>query len=147
MVNEPPLYFVKEGYLYGHIQGISDISGGITFEEPSYDNKIGKATPHLLNKYIKTNEVYSYDENKWLTVYISDFKDAFDNEIFIGDNVLIMDCYYDGSFKGYVKGEVTGFTKEFVKIKPIKHDRLNLWFDYTKLEFLRKPYRIIVIED
>jgi len=147
MVNETPLYFVKEGYLYGHIQGINNISGGITFEEPSYDNKIGKATPHLLNKYIKINEVYSYDENKWLTIYISDFKDAFNNEIFVGDNVLIMDCYYDGSFKGYVKGEVTGFTKEFVKIKPIKHDRLNSWFDYTKLEFLRKPYRIIVIED
>ena len=140
MVNETPLYFVKEGYLYGHIRETSYRSYG-------FDHKIGKATPHLLNKYIKTNEVYSYDENKWLTIYTSDFKDAFDNEIFIGDNVLIMDCYYDGSFKGYVKGEVTGFTKEFVKIKPIKHDRLNLWFDDTKLEFLRKPYRIIVIED
>jgi len=145
MIDETPLYFVKEGYLYGHVHGTnyrSDESG-----KSVYDHKIGKATPHLLNKYIKTNEVYSYDENKWLTIYVSNFKDAFDNEIFVGDNVLIMDCYYDGSFRGYVKGEVTGFTKEFVKIKPIKHDRLNLWFDHTKLEFLRKPYRIIVIED
>lgn len=68
------------------------------------------------------------------------FTDAFGIPIVKGSEVLFMDCYGDGSFCGYVKGEVIGFTKEFVKIVPTKFDRHNrIW--------TRKPYRIVVLNN
>ena len=57
-----------------------------------------------------------------------------------------MDCYGDGSFCGYMQGEVTGFTKEFVKIIPKKYDRYNSCSDLGRCEWIRKPYRIVVLE-
>ena len=144
-MDDTPSYFVREGYIYKHTQSTTYRSAGFTCGEPAHDTKVCEATRHNVNQYLKYHNIYSYDESKWLKPYISNYKDAFDNPIFEGDIVLIMDCWGDGSFKGYVKGEVTGFTKEYVKIKPISHDRLNVWFDESKIEIMRKPYRIVII--
>jgi hypothetical protein len=145
MMDETPDYFIRDGNIYAHHAGSTYVSGGFRDHEPSYNQLLEKATPANINKFLKGHNqpLYNYDTGRTQTQVESDYKDAFGNNIFEGDNILMMDCYYDGSFRGYIKGEVTGFTKEFVKIKPIKHDRLNSWFDNNKLEFLRKPYRII----
>jgi len=93
------------------------------------------------------NSIINYDTKMYQKQINSNYKDAFNNDIFIGDKVLFMDCSGDGSFCGYIQGEVTGFTKEFVKIIPKKYDKYNSYFDIDRIEYIRKPYRIVVLNN
>lgn len=143
-MDETPEYFISSGKIYGHHYGSTYVSGGFSDHTPSYDQFIADATPININNFLKSHKyLYNYDEHKQQTHIISDYKDAFDNDIFVGNEVLFMNCHTNGSFDGYIKGKVVGFTKEYVKIKPIKYDKF-FSEDLDKCEFLRKPYRIIV---
>lgn len=77
----------------------------------------------------------------------SNFKDAFGNDIFVGSNVILMDCDYTGGFLGYAKGVVCGFTNEYVKINNLTFDRMKRYHIYDNPEIKRVAYRIICIDN
>lgn len=83
-------------------------------------------------------------------------KDAFYNKINIGDTVVYMFQYYDGRWVNFHKGNVIGFTENFVKIKIQNKDKDNYWAKekiYKNGEFiyqvkpyiLRQPHKLIKI--
>ena len=143
MMDETPDYFIRNNKIYVHHEGSTYVSCGFREHEPSYNNELMDATPRNINNFLQTHTyLYNYD-----TGIDSDYKDAFDNDIFIGDKVLFMDCYGDGKFCGYMEGEVKGFTQEFVKIIPTKLDRYHSGSDLDDIEWKRKPYRIVVLNN
>lgn len=75
------------------------------------------------------------------------FTDAFGIPIVEKSKVLFMDCYGDGDFCGYMKGEVRGFTHEFVKIIPTNFDRYNSCSASDRVEWIRKPHKIVVLNN
>lgn len=81
-------------------------------------------------------------------------KDAFKNELNIGDHIIYMYQHYDGRWDSFHKGTVIGFTECFVKIKLDSDDNDNFWAKsfikvngkYTwvnKPYILRQPHKII----
>lgn len=77
----------------------------------------------------------------------SNFKDAFGNDIFVGSNVILMDCDCTGGFLGYAKGVVCGFTNEYVKINNLTFDRMKRYHIYDNPEIKRAAYRVICIDN
>ena len=82
--------------------------------------------------------------------------DTFNNELNIGDNVVYMHQWYDGSWESFHKGIVIGFTPCFVKIQIDEKDHGEFWtksFRYKNGEYgsidmpylLRQPHKIIKI--
>jgi len=146
MMDETPDYFIINNKICAHHEGSTYVSCGFREHEPSYDSELMDATPRNINNFLKSHSyLYNYNTEMYQKHINSDYKDAFDNDIFIGDKVLFMDCYEDGSFCGYMEGKVTGFTREFVKIIPTKLDRYHSCSDLDALEWKRKPYRIVVL--
>ena len=147
MYDETPDYFIRDGKIYAHHEGSTYYSSGFREHEPSYNSELCEATPININKFLKNhNYLYNYDEGRKQTSIESKYKDAYENDIFIGSHVIFMDCDYTGTFLGYVKGIVEGFTKEYVYIRPIKYDKINRWHEDIPV-FKRMPHRVICIEN
>lgn len=147
MMDETPSYFIKEGYIYSHTPATHYRSCGFNCGDPAYDTKICEATPYNINKYIENHGgIYNYDTHTWEKKYVSNYIDAFAKHIYKGSKVMFMDCDCTGTFLGYVKGIVDGFTKEYVYIRPIEYDRINRWHTDIPV-FKRTPHRIIVIDE
>ena len=148
MMDETPDYFIRNNKIYVHHEGSTYVSCGFREHEPSYNSELTDATPRSINNFLKIHSyLYNYDTGSYQKHINSDYKDAFDNDIFIGDKVLFMDCYGDGRFCGYMEGEITGFTQEFVRIIPKKFDRYNSCSDLGRAEWVRKPYRVVVLNN
>ena len=147
MYDETPDYFIRDGKIFAHHKGSTYYSGGFREHEPSYDTQLCNANPYNINKYLEKSSIYNYDSNRWEKKYTSDYHDAYGYEIYIGSHVLFMDCDGSGGFLGYVKGIVTGFTNNYVKIENLKYDRINRYHDLGRCCILRTPHRIICIEN
>lgn len=146
MMDETPEYFISSGKIYGHHYGSTYVSGGFSDHTPSYDQFIADATPTNINNFLKNHKyLYNYDEHKQQTPIISNYKDAFGKDIFKGSIVYCMNNCYNDTFAGYIKGEVIGFTTDYVNIKTLKMDEQQRWRPEKK-EFKRAPHRVIVIE-
>ena len=148
MIDETPDYFIRNNKICAYHKGSTYVSCGFREHEPSYNNELMDATPRNINIFLQSHPyLYNYDTSQNQKHINSDYKDAFDNDIFVGDKVLFMDCYGDGSFCGYMEGEVRGFTQEFVKIIPKKFDKCDSCSDLGRVEWIRKPYRVVVLNN
>lgn len=147
-VDETPSYYIQEGKIYEHHRANHYRSAGFICGEDARNEYICEATPRNINNFLQSHPyVYNYDTSQNQKHINSNYKDAFNNDIFIGDKVLFMDCYGDGSFCGYMEGEVRGFTEEFVKIIPTKLDRYHSCSVLGGIEWMRKPYRVVVLNN
>ena len=83
-------------------------------------------------------------------------KDAFNNELNIGDKIIYMYQHYDGRWDSFHKGIIIGFTPCFVKIKISEEDKNEYWtkhfiyingeYSYINMPYLlRQPHKIIKI--
>ena len=147
-MDETPDYFIRDGKIYKHHQSSTYVSGGFRDYEPSHNQFIEYATPVNINKFIRTHnfELYNFDTGEIQSYIDSEFKDAFGENIFEGSIVYCMNNWYNDTFAGYIKGEVVGFTTDYVKIKTIKMDEQQRWRPEKK-EFKRAPHRVIVIHE
>lgn len=148
MMDETPDYFIRDGKIYAHHQGSTYVSCGFRDHEPSYNQLLEEATPVNINKFLRchNDSLYNYDTGQIQTYIESEFKDAFGEDIFEGSIVYCMNNWYNDTFAGYIKGEVVGFTTDYVKIKTLKMDEQQRWRPEKK-EFKRAPHRIIVIHE
>ena len=69
MVDETPRYYIEDGNLYHNIPGETILSGEFNVEPDVKKEKLGEATPELINEIIidKKASVYDYDNKKWIT--------------------------------------------------------------------------------
>lgn len=150
MIDEIPDFFIENGKIYAHHRGSSYVSGGFIDHEPSYDKELCEATPQNINHFLETHTsfvpyLYNYDTHQKQKYIESNYKDAFGKNIFKGSIVYCMNNWYNDTFAGYIKGEVVGFTNDYVNIKTLKMDEQQRWRPEKK-EFKRAPHRVIVIE-
>ena len=147
-MDEIPDYFIRDGNIYAHHTGSTYVSCGFREHEPSHDQLLEKATPVNIMRFLRghNSSLYNYDTGQVQTYIESNFKDAFGEDIFEGSIVYCMNNWYNDTFAGYIKGEVIGFTNDYVKIKTLKMDEQQRWRSEKK-EFKRAPHRVIVIHE
>jgi len=148
MMDETPDYFIRDGNIYAHHAGSTYVSCGFREHEPSHDQLLEKATPVNVMRFLRSHNssLYNYDTGQVQTYIESNFKDAFGEDIYEGSIVYCMNNWYNDTFAGYIKGEVIGFTNDYVKIKTLKMDEQQRWGSEKK-EFKRAPHRVIVIHE
>ena len=73
MVDEKPRYYIEDGNLYHYIPGEYILSGGFNVGRDATKEKLGEATPELINEIIidKKASVYDYDNKKWITTELA----------------------------------------------------------------------------
>lgn len=146
MVDETPSYYIQEGKIYKHHRANHYRSAGFICGEDARNEYLCEAIPRNINKYLLNLEIYNYDTNSWEKKYISEHKDAFDNDLFIGDHIFFIDTDYSDRFQNYCKGIICGFTKEFVKINNVQYDK-TINYDADKdLIIKRMNHRVILNE-
>ena len=100
-------------------------SCGFYDSDPDSINEICDATDDAIAIYLENNDsLYDYDKEKYIDK--SDIKpicqDEFENNIYIGSRIVLLDMFYDDSFKKFATGTVIGETNEYVKIKSDDYD-------------------------
>lgn len=130
MVDERPSNYIKDGKIYKLIKGKSYYSCGFHDSDPDSITEIGDATDDTIAAYLEEEKyLYDYDKGKYLDK--SDIKpiceDAFGNNVYRGSRIVLLDMYYDDSFKKFATGTVVGETNEYLKINSDDKDMHHRW--------------------
>lgn len=145
MMDESPSTFIKEGKIYRHHEGRSYTSGGFTDYDPDWDSELCDATPRNINHYLKQGSIYNYETHEYQQHISSEYKDAFGNELFEGDEVYTIETNYADRFMGFSKCKIIGFTPNFVKLKVIKFDEVTT-NSFNESLLKRMTHRLILIQ-
>jgi len=139
-----PGYFIKDGWIWCHHEGSSHTSGGFTDYEPGWDTKLYEATPRNINHCLTMyKHIYNYKTNEYQEHVPSNYKDAFEKELFEGDEVYVVETNYSDRFDGYLKCKIIGFTDMFAKLKIIEKTK-GVYVNVNK-HILRMPHRLILV--
>lgn len=130
MMNDGPSNYIKDGKIYKLIKGKSYYSCGFYDSDPDSIIEICDATDDAIVAYLEEEKyLYDYDKSKYLDK--SDIKpicvDAFGNNVYRGSRIVLLDMYYDDSFKKFATGTVVGETNEYLKINSDDKDMHHRW--------------------
>lgn len=145
MMDETPGYFIEDGWIWCHHEGSSYTSGGFTDYEPAWNTKLYEATPRNINHCLKMyKHIYNYETHEYQQHIPSEYKDAFGNELFEGDEVYTIETNYADRFMGFSKCKIIGFTPNFAKLKVIEFDEATT-NSFNESLLKRMTHRLILI--